>query len=325
MPTIDLSGNFNRLFSRIVDDLTGGLVVFNEGTIIPQGSLESTVLTGTDFGEGIVTPVVGTISDISLTEIQTNDGTSFTGEALHFSDLDIDVSSLYELGVTGAVGHPGFAVLTPEKVIEALSDEDFTINGSDQADIIRRGGALDFSGNDTFNLGGGNDVAFTGAGDDIVRAGSGRDTIRGGGGDDQLFGNSGNDALRGGVGDDILNGQRGRDDLSGGRGNDMLDGGVARDTLDGGRGNDILTGGNGSDEFIFSDGYGQDTITDFELGADKIVLDDDLWEGDLTAQEVVDMFGTVRDGQLVLDFGDNELILENLDSTADLADDLIIV
>jgi Ca2+-binding RTX toxin-like protein len=50
----------------------------------------------------------------------------------------------------------------------------------------------------------------------------------------------------------------------GGTGNQKLKGTVGTDVLDGGRGRDILTGGKGVDTFIFSTGYGRDTITDFQ-------------------------------------------------------------
>ena len=58
--------------------------------------------------------------------------------------------------------------------------------------------------------------------------------------------------------------------------NNYLTGGTGKDTLDGGDGNDELTGGKGNDVFIFSGG--DDTITDYEAGKDKIViaLDDNI-------------------------------------------------
>ena len=67
-------------------------------------------------------------------------------------------------------------------------------------------------------------------------------------------------------------------------GNDILDGGSGNDRLYGGSGDDILTGGAGADKFVFSmrgiDGTsgndGNDVITDFTLGTDKIILTDVL-------------------------------------------------
>ena len=65
---------------------------------------------------------------------------------------------------------------------------------------------------------------------------------------DNLIGGSGNDRL---TGNDIANA------INGGAGNDVIDGGL---------GNDTLTGGLGADTFAYRNGYGQDTITDFNRG-----------------------------------------------------------
>ena len=56
----------------------------------------------------------------------------------------------------------------------------------------------------------------------------------------------------------------------GGSGDDTLIGGSGNDILDGGSGNDIISGGAGADTFKFSDGFGNDTITDFEDGVDTL-------------------------------------------------------
>ncbi len=81
--------------------------------------------------------------------------------------------------------------------------------------------------------------------------------------DDSLKGGDGEDTLRGGRGNDTLHGGKGDDDLYGGKGDDTLDGNWGDDTLTGGKGNDTLTGSWGADRFVFRDGDGHDTITDF--------------------------------------------------------------
>ena len=55
-------------------------------------------------------------------------------------------------------------------------------------------------------------------------------------------------------------------------GNDILKGGPGDDWIVGGPGNDILTGNGGQDSFVFSLGSGQDIITDFVAGLDRLVL-----------------------------------------------------
>ena len=104
----------------------------------------------------------------------------------------------------------------------------------------------------------------------------------------------------GGAGDDVFNvvnpidyllsaptgtfrffGEAGNDSLSGGRSDDELNGGSGNDSLNGFGGNDILTGGTGADTFNFTNLYppqqrfyslmsGNDTITDFEVGIDRL-------------------------------------------------------
>jgi Ca2+-binding RTX toxin-like protein len=62
--------------------------------------------------------------------------------------------------------------------------------------------------------------------------------------------------------------------------NNKITGNIAANTLDGAAGNDTLTGGQSSDRFLYntntaftSSAVGIDTITDFAVGSDKILLD----------------------------------------------------
>ena len=129
----------------------------------------------------------------------------------------------------------------------------------------------------------GQNVLFGGGGGDLMRGRAARDTLEGQAGDDNLNGGKGRDRLEGGLDDDDLFGSTGKDALFGGRGNDTLDGGDGRDNLNGGRDDDLLdgganddviTGGLGNDTFVFADGHGTDTITDFDAlnAAEKIDL-----------------------------------------------------
>jgi peroxidase len=81
---------------------------------------------------------------------------------------------------------------------------------------------------------------------------------------DVLKGDADNNFIFGADGHDILRGYRGDDDLQGGNGKDKLIGGA---------GSDVLSGGNGRDTFVFhARDSGHDTITDFDLGLDKLVI-----------------------------------------------------
>ena len=107
------------------------------------------------------------------------------------------------------------------------------------------------------------------------------DRITGGSGADQIEGLDGKDTLNGAAGDDILLGGDGKDSLFGGNGNDSLLGGDGKDILTGGNGHDTLTGGDGKDAFVIVLDRGSDTITDFELGSDRLILGSHLEYDDL--------------------------------------------
>ena len=80
--------------------------------------------------------------------------------------------------------------------------------------------------------------------------------------------------LSGTDGADILVGTDGVDIIAGGNGADNLAGNAGNDILIGGAGNDFLTGDAGADTFVFTQGSGFDTISDFEAGRDQIDLTD---------------------------------------------------
>jgi beta-glucanase (GH16 family) len=76
-----------------------------------------------------------------------------------------------------------------------------------------------------------------------------------------------------------LTGTSGADQLAGGAGHDTISGGAGGDVLSGAGGNDIIIGSRGADQmsgeagadlFKFISGDGADTITDFQVGTDKL-------------------------------------------------------
>ncbi|MEH2339001.1 choice-of-anchor D domain-containing protein [Nostoc sp.] len=114
---------------------------------------------------------------------------------------------------------------------------------------------------------------------------SGNDQLSGGDPDDHIWGQNGNDRLYGNGGNDLLYGDNGNDTLFGGLGDDQLYGRAGNDWLYGGKGNDVLTGGYDNDTFVLASGEGTDSITDFELGKDKIALSGGLQFGQLLIQK----------------------------------------
>jgi VCBS repeat-containing protein len=114
-----------------------------------------------------------------------------------------------------------------------------------------------------------------------IKSLAGNDRISGFGGSDRLFGGDGSDVLRGGTQSDQLFGEAGSDRLFGGYGKDLLKGGTENDRLFGGNGDDELVGGKGDDELVGDEGadifvlqsrHGLDTISDFNLNEDRLVL-----------------------------------------------------
>lgn len=133
--------------------------------------------------------------------------------------------------------------------------------------------------------------------DDVINAFGGRDTLVAGDGNDRLLGGGGNDLLIGGKGDD---------------------------SLSGGGEDDRLRGGLGADRFYFLDDGGDDTVQDFDAAQDSLRLDSRLWLGTLSAAEVIDSFGTLFDGGILLNFGDATLRVMGPTEGATLADAVVI-
>jgi serralysin len=129
-------------------------------------------------------------------------------------------------------------------------------------------------GTTSSRMGIGNDTHTGGAGRDLMYGEAGNDLFTGGGGDDLARGGSDDDSLSGGANRDLLYGEAGNDSLFGGDGNDVLDGGADNDIMLGGAGNDIIAGGLGADIFSFDlPSEGRDTIRDFALGVDEVLID----------------------------------------------------
>ena len=84
--------------------------------------------------------------------------------------------------------------------------------------------------------------------------------------------------------------------ILGDTGNDTLYGDAGDDFLIGGGGDDSLTGGTGADTFVFEDGSGHDTITDFDADNDTIdlsLVSEAITFSDLTFTALADGTGTV--------------------------------
>jgi len=86
-----------------------------------------------------------------------------------------------------------------------------------------------------------------------------------------------------------LTGNNAANTLTGLDGNDTLLGGSGNDTLVGGNGNDVLTGGSGLEQFVLNaPGTGIDSITDFKVIDDTLVVSASQFGGGLTLGTAID-------------------------------------
>jgi len=173
---------------------------------------------------------------------------------------------------------------------------DDTLGASNRSDLLRGE-----AGNDLMLGSNGNDRLFGGDGNDTMLGGNGRDTLQGDAGADRLVGGGNTDTasyadagagvqvrlwagdgtkgeatgdqlidmenLIGSGFNDTLTGDDSANRIDGKLGNDIIQGLGGADQLIGGRGADTITGGAGDDTFLYFNGDGADTITDFTAGA----------------------------------------------------------
>ncbi len=185
-------------------------------------------------------------------------------------------------------------------------------------------------GNDTIFGNAGNNVIWGGPGDNLIYAGPGNDRIGGGRGNDTIIANAGDNTIFGGPGDNFIQGGTGNDLIYGGPGNSVIIGvggnneiwGTAGDDyIHAGPGDDTVTGGPGADTFVFKTGDERLTITDFSRQEnDRLLLDEALFGGSMSAADVVASYAQVTNGNVVFNFGGGDIItLQGVGSTNGLA------
>ena len=286
------------------DAIDGGegndTVYGNDGNdVLSGGTGEDRVIGGEGSDIFILTPDTGTdrIEDfvIGIDKIALSDGLTF--DNLVFSDNSINlvdsgtlatinlnaqnlkVSDFIEIP-SGGAGEFGSEVNLANSINssidteEAVDDDFFLIEsliGTTDND------ALTGDDNNNIFLGlDGSDRLFGKAGNDAIYGGQGNDSLSAGDGFDTIYGEAGFDTIGGGDDGDVIYGGDDGDLIFAYRGDDTVDGGNGNDILYGGAGSDLISGGAGSDEFVFEvDSFADksiDTISDFEIGADKLIF-----------------------------------------------------
>jgi glycerophosphoryl diester phosphodiesterase len=252
-------------------------------SLVNYGTIENLNLTGTALngtGNGLGNTITGNSGDNTLNGGLGNDtlvgglgNDTLIGSAGNDSLVGGTGNDTYLFSITTSIG--------TDTITEAVGGGQDTIDFTGTTAAIR----LNLSITTTQTLvANGSKLKLTAANTiENVIAGAGADRIIGNGLDNRLFGGTGNDALTSGAGND---------------------------TLVGGAGNDILTGGLGNDVFSFtgnaaftSASQGLDTIQDFGIGSDKILLSKSVFASvtSVIGQgfSVANEFAVVEDDDLV--------------------------
>jgi serralysin len=211
--------------------------------------------------------------------------------------------------------------------IENLRGSDFNdklIGNSAKNELSGQGGK------DHLNGKGGKDTLLGDGGSDTLIGGPGGDELVGGSGVDQAsyagsnvgvavnltskkgtFGHAQGDTLKGV--ENVL-GSKHNDKLVGNGAKNKLAGGAGNDTINGAGNDDVLTGGSGQDVFVFKENDGNDRVTDFQNGIDKLRFTD-MQLSDLTVTGVSN--GTK------IDYDGGSVTLVGVDASLIGADDFL--
>jgi Ca2+-binding RTX toxin-like protein len=261
--TINAGGGYDILYGDAGDTAYRGIELIFSTTVEGDGEIEVDSSGDRDTFTGIESASGTEVADILLggagqQDIYDGDGADIIDGGADVDTLDIggrgavyldmeDIASAAEVTGFVAANLGTLAPATSARLFADLSGFHYYTDGFGKVNLAR--------GFETY-------VLYRGA----------DDTLLGDGGANTFISFAGEDLLDGRAGDDHLNGGLGNDSLIGGAGRDLLLGADDNDTLVGGADADQMTGGIGADEFRFNAGDGEDTITDFEVGNDRLVL-----------------------------------------------------
>jgi serralysin len=224
-----------------------GVSITNAGTIIGHKGIYAK-------GDNVMFTNTGTISG-NFAGVDFDGGAADSGRLVNSGTIVGKISS-----VTGSAGVETIvnSGLLLGSVSLSSGDDVFRNRGGDVMGIVYGG-----FGDDTFYV----DKASLKLTDGV---GQGYDTVKSS--VSWVLGENFERGILTGRKDIDLTGNNDANSLSGNRGDNTIDGQAGMDFLSGGGGDDVLTGGADFDTFIMRRGSDHDTITDFELGTDKISL-----------------------------------------------------
>ncbi|SDK02961.1 Hint domain-containing protein [Aliiruegeria lutimaris] len=273
------------------DDFIGGgdgddLIDGEEGADFILGGSGADIVQGGDGNDTIYFETGGECSTDG-DEVHGGAGDDFIDDAAGVQTYDFDDRLFGDAGNDTIFGGGG------DDEIHGGEDDDY-LDGESGDDQI-----WGDAGSDTILGGAGNDSLYGGDDQDsfIVGENWGNDTVDGGAGgidfDTLDFSNataaisvtfdgteSGSatdgtntvsfseiEAITGGTGDDIIDASADASGLAleGGSGNDWISGGGGDDTITGGTGDDTIQTDTGQDTIVLADGFGNDTITDWDF------------------------------------------------------------
>jgi Ca2+-binding RTX toxin-like protein len=334
-----IMGEFVGVFIR------NSATIFNDGTITGRGSgiqmdaagIDSCTITNSGYISGINSAFSGSNQSDTFRNSGTVVGQIDLGGG---NDTYVNTGTVFGF-VNGGVG---FDQMTGGAGNDTMSggDDGDQLSGGDGNDILSGGNNDDVirgdAGRDILSGDGGNDTIYFSPEDEFVNGGTGSDAARntyndfgltfdmGGNGFEQYYGSQagetivttanirmdvdaggGNDLISGGAQGDGLSGGTGNDTIFGGLGPDQIGGGFGDDRIIGGIGADLIYGEQGNDTFVYNGvGDAGDTITDFEIGRDRIEIlrsgfDLSLGTGTLAANRLVAGPANQAFGQFLLD------------------------
>lgn len=254
-----------------------------------------------------------------------------TGSGLDtFVDIENVTGSRFDDYIAGSGGDNRLEGGDGNDTVDGGPGNDY-LSGGDDNDHLSGG-----TGNDVYNGGDGIDRAvFSGSANGVVVNLSSNSPQNTGEGIDSFFsienvtGSILGDVIYGSAEDNGISGNDGDDWVWGAAGDDNLSGGAGSDVLVGGAGDDSYQGGLGeADAFVFTanGSNGDDYITDFESGVDKVFVEigfgiDDF--SDLTIETtqhgdaIAYLTGDFHDGNL------GSIAFEDIDAVQLTADDFV--